>query len=454
MASNKLSDNFLNELFKLCFRNSKVISILIEHLEYSYLPIEGYKKIWKAIKTEYSISETKKVPTIGMISQYFDRRVKKDQDAVELLEKIKEADVLEVDSAMESLEDFLKDAMAETFYYKFGETYSKGEKEKARGELNKFSEKLSTFSIKKGTKYYESIFGDFENRNKIRVINSKTSKFIHKIPFGIDEIDDITNGGKDVTDTTLVISRSGVGKTKCVRHMAVHSARRGNLVAHVQLEGSEQECLNGYDATWTACLMSDVKIGNIHNKTYQKLQKIVKDIRAKGSDIYVHAYEQFESASMFDIKLFVSDLIKIHGRIDDVYIDYLEKISHPGNGKRYGVNDEKQRREAIADKLKNIAVEYQTRVTVPTQASDVPPTLWNDPEWVIDRHYASNTKELTNSFSFVMSLNQTKDEYRDGMMRIYLDKLRHFKAGQTIKIYQNYRYDRFYDRMKTIENFY
>jgi len=62
-------------------------------------------------------------------------------------------------------------------------------------------------------------------------------------------------------------------------------------------------------------------------------------------------------------------------------------------------------------------------------------------------------KGLSESFSFVLSLNVTKDEYENNSLRIHADKIRNFKGSFTFPIITNYDRDRFYDRARTIEKF-
>ena len=48
-----------------------------------------------------------------------------------------------------------------------------------------------------------------------------------------------------------------------------------------------------------------------------------------------------------------------------------------------------------------------------------------------------------------ITLNQTRDERKEEVMRLYTDKLRDYKSGDVIKIANNFAYSRFYDRKRT-----
>jgi murein tripeptide amidase MpaA len=139
----------------------------------------------------------------------------------------------------------------------------------------------------------------------------------------------------------------------------------------------------------------------------------------------------------------------MYGHIDLVTIDYLEKIQ-PISNYQYKPSEERERRKLLADQMKNIALEFKTRILTATQASTIEASQWNDPNFVMTRFNISEVKALVDPFSFVFTLNQTGDEYESRYMRIYGDKIRNYPAKQTIGIYQAYHFEKFYDRKKTI----
>lgn len=445
----QLNDNFLFELFKIMFRKRDIIEICIEHLKFEYLPNEQFKKIWKNIKQQYQVSNGL-IPSIGVIAQ----QVSLDQLALDIIEKIKKVELQESDSIISQLDEYIKDAISVEAYETFVDVYNTKSKEEAREIFVETGAKLTNFTIKKNH-YFEKVFAGFENRHRQRISDYTINKKGHeKVPFNIDELDAITDGGLDITDTCCFVSRSGKFKTKALRWVGVGAATRSFNVLHIQAEGSKKDCLDGYDATWTAILMNNIKQGNINDKQYRRLQEIIKDQTFK-KDIYVHAFEQFNSGSMRDVRQLALDFNKSYGEVDLIICDYLEKFE-TGDGKRYntGYEGEKMRRIALADKFKNIATELQTRGLTATQASDINPEQYNDPDWKITRHNIAMNKNLVDPFSYFITFNQTNEEYKNHQLRLYVDKLRNYQAEQIIRIYQNLTYDRFYDRQRTIEEFY
>ena len=444
----KLSKTFLLELFRLLFLKKDIADVCVEHLKYEYLPNQEYKKIWKSYIKLYQ--NTGKIPSIGIVSQ----QLSDDDKVQELIGTIKDLDIPDKEGILTQLEAYIKDSMSVEVYDRFGEIYNKGDRDGARKVLRDFAEQLGNFSIKRDI-YYETIFDSFENRifeNQLRTIGRETVR--DKLPFSIDEIDDLTGGGMDIGDTACLLMRSGVGKTKALRWVGVGAARRGFKVLHIQAEGTKRKCLDGYDATWTAQPAFEIAKGELKDPIFNKLKKSIKDISNLGGEIFVHSFEQFNQPSMTDVRNQIIDLIKIHGHIDLVLFDYLELFS-PGDGIKYHIGEERHRRQAVARKMKNIAVEFNTRVMTATQADNVGIEDWNNPNFCMTRNNVSECKSLIDSFSFFFTGNQTKAEKDGDVMRIYLDKLRdYYSPTRPIHIYQNYKYDRFYDRKRTLQNFY
>jgi len=94
----KITIAFLNELFLLCFNKKEIIEIVTTHLQYQFIPDEfsSYKKILKAIINIWKT--TQRLPTIGVISQQYE----KDLKVHEALAEIKEAQFADKDMILQT----------------------------------------------------------------------------------------------------------------------------------------------------------------------------------------------------------------------------------------------------------------------------------------------------------------------------------------------------------------
>lgn len=439
---NRLSEHFLLEVFKSSTRSKEVLEVCREHLKYTYLPSEPYKQLWKSITDTYTA--TRKLPSLGVLAQQNETR----GDVLELIGKVRAVDVPDREMIIEQLEEYVKQAMFVEMYDVLGDLYNKGDRDQAYKILTQTSDELHGFSLR--ANYYEKIFEGYTARFDQRALSKDLDegKVSNKIPFGIDELDRLSKGGIDAGDIALFLAQSGVGKSKLLKWIGVNAARQGYKVLHLQAEGTKKECLDLYDATWTGCELHSVEYGNIDSATQKKIQLAINNITSQGGEIYVEAFEQFNTASLRDVRSIIESVEKEHGKIDMVLLDYFE-LFNPGNGVRYKPSEERQRREAIGDGLKNIAVEFDTRIVTCTQASTVSPELLNDPKFVMTRYNVSEFKGVVKPFSFFITMNQTDDEKDDNQMRLYVDKMRKYKGGQIVSIYTNYDRERFYDAPRT-----
>lgn len=449
----KISVNFLNELLLTCLNKRDVIEIVTEHLKYQFIPTElnQYKKILKSITSIYT--NTNKLPSIGVISEQHQRDAKV-QDA---LAEIKKASFPDKDLLISTLEGFIKKSQFVQLNEKLKLLYNNGKHDEAIQLQAKESEEIVNFSIKKTESYFSQVYGGFakrlqEKQTKKDLGQDKSDKLL----FGIDPLDRMTYGGIDVGDTVLWILRSGVGKSTALKWHGVSAVRKHRNVLHLQLEGSKQEAEDKYDQIWTACLYNDIKRGNINDKKYAELQETVKYMNSFSNDIYIHAFEQFSSASMIDVRNLIIDFIKAYGHVDEVIIDYLKHL-HPGDGIKYGADTQsvKMKKENTSEKIKNVAIEFKTRIITADQASGIPMELWNDPNKVLTRYNVAGAKNLADSYSYMFTGNQTNDERKNSMMRIHVEKFRNYRIpDKPIKIFTNYNYGRFYNHKKTRDTFF
>lgn len=442
-----LNPNFVVELIKVCLRNKRVLDTSMPHIKDTFLPNKEYKDVWNTICRYYVA--TGNLITIGLLSQEFSVNI----GVLKVIADIKEARIPNQDDILDQLGDFVKSSIFYEAYDKLIDIYNQGDKEKAFSLMKSASESITDFSIR--GQYFTQLYGKWEDRHQERLANKNDDKISTKIPTGIDEFDRITYGGVDKGDTLLALAQSGVGKTKFLRHIGVSASRRGFKGLHVSGEDTLKANLAAYDACVAGQSFRDIENANLDKETLDKMKVASRNIRRMGGEVFVEAFEQFDSSSIAEVRNLIIEIEKVHGKLDFLCLDYLE-LFDPGDGKRYGTaNDqERKRREATANKLKNIAIEFDIAVFSATQAATVSPDLLNDPEFVQTRYNISEFKGVIKPFSYFITFNKTKDEEDQNMMRIYIDKIRKYAGGQIIKIYQRYDTERFYDGRKTRNELY
>jgi RecA/RadA recombinase len=442
--NNVLTSNFVIELFAAAFERRTVFEIARQYLKFSYLQIDSEKKIWQWAVNKYD--KTGKVPTLGQIQQQF-------SDDEKVLEKLEEISDVEIDEKggheliIDTFETFIKKMKFLEANDLIADVYNRGEKDKAWNLFVKYAEDFGKFSIKDAK--FETVFSDFAERQAKR--RSEDWKYRYKIPTVIDELDyrlGKENGGPETGECVLWLGDSGAGKSQVLVHVGVAAARQGFRVAHFQLEGTKEQCLNRYDAAWTGTLYQDVKLGNISPKKMEVSKRIIKKLRK--SDIIVSSEESFNAKTLVDIRKEVKEMEKLYGKIDVIIIDYLELLE-VGDGHNYTPGEERFRQAKLAKGMKMLAMEFNAVVHTATQSSNIPEEQKNDPEFVITRAQLSEDKGKIRPFDIFITINQTRDEAKEGIMRLHTDKIREYKNGDPILIANNFEYARFYDRKRTME---
>lgn len=444
MAKNDgLASNFVVELLAAALEKRTVFEIVRQYLKFSYLQIESEKKLWQWVTKRYD--RTGKVPTVGQIQQQF-------QDDENVLEKLEEISDVEIDEQgghemiVDTFEKFIKKMKFLEANDKIADLYNQGKKEQSWDMFVKYAEDFSKFSIQSAK--FETVFGDFAERQAKR--KSDEWQFRYKIPTGIDEIDyrlGGDNGGPETGECVLWLGDSGAGKSQVLVSVGISAARQGFRVAHFQLEGTKEQCLNRYDAAWTGTLYQDVKLGNITAKKMEVTKRIIKKLRK--SDIIVSSEETFNAKTLPDIRREVKEMEKTYGKIDVIIIDYLELLE-VGDGHNYTPHEERFRQAKLAKGMKMLAMEFNAVVHTATQSSSIGEEQKNDPEFVITRAQLSEDKGKIRPFDIFITINQTRDESKEEIMRLHTDKLRDYKNGDPIHICNNFAYARFYDRKRTL----
>ena len=444
--NNTLASNFVTELLAIALSKRTIFDIVRQYMKFSYFQIESEKKLWQWVTNRYD--KTGKIPTIGQIQQQF-------SEDESVLEKVAEISDVEIDEEnvgseaviLDTFERFIKKMKFLEANDKITDYYNQGKKDQAWDMFVKYADEFSKFSIQDAK--FETVFGDFAKRQAQR--QSEDYNFRFKIPTGIDEVDyrlGGETGGPETGECVLWLGDSGAGKSQVLVHCGVSAARQGHRVAHFQLEGTKEQCLNRYDAAWTGTLYSEVKLGNIPAKKMEVSKRIINKL--KRSDIIVSSEETFNAKTLVDVRRELKEMEKSYGKIDVIIIDYLELLE-VGDGHNYSPSEERFRQAKLAKGMKMLAMEFNTVVHTATQSSNIPEECKNDPEFVITRAQLSEDKGKCRPMDIFITLNQTRDERKEEVMRLYTDKLRDYKSGDVIKIANNFAYSRFYDRKRTFE---
>lgn len=253
----KLSANFMAELFKLIYLDPVLTQIAVSNLTYQLIPKEwsGYKYLLREAIEIFTKKET--VPSLGAVSQKYI-----DNDFVqESIDEIHRAAKVDREIIIDQLESYIKDVEFQLLSKKVHDLYEDGKKEEAIRVNAEESQRILSLSLRHDGGNFHKVFGNFNIRMKKRRESIEMSQTPTKITFGIDQLDQLAYGGALCEDTVLWIMRSGIGKSTALRYQAMVAALDGNPVLHIQLEGGVQACLDKYDQFWTNQSFNDIRQG-------------------------------------------------------------------------------------------------------------------------------------------------------------------------------------------------
>jgi hypothetical protein len=415
----------------------------------------AYKLIYKSIIEQFELSD--KLPSLGVISQQH----VSNPDVQEALKEIKDSELQDLELMITQLEKYVKNTEFQLLNEKVVEKYKKGEHEEAMLLNATESQRIIEISLRSDGGKFVRVFGDFgktNEENKLEHEKKENKPEGRKVPFFIDPLDDLMHGGMDPGETYLWILPSGVGKSTALRYTGLNAAVHGYDVLHIQLEGKEKEVINKYTQLFSKQDYEKIKTGDLSREVLIKIDKLLAQMEQASRDVYVYAFEKFEGASMLDVKDVVFEYRKIKGKFPElILIDSLD-ILVTGENKKLDTDPsfKKDKMDRVAQLMKNLVVEcYPARILTPTQTSDIPKNIQNDPDKVVTRSNTEGNKTLVKPFSGVFTGSQTDDEEIAQIMRIYIDKLRFYpKKDKIYPICTNFNQGAFYAPKRTLEKFY
>lgn len=454
MAQIKLSDNFLDELIKLMTLKKSILSLCTKHFKYSYVykEYQEYKLIIQSLLNQFQNSG--KLPSLGVVSQQYITN----PDVQNAISKIKETPVVDEETLITQLELYIKQIEFMDLNEQVVKLYAKEGKQLEAMELNaRESQRINSITLKTDESKMLGVFRDFHKENKIRQEVKQEEKPKTKIPFGIDILDIISNGGMEAGEIAMWIFMSGIGKSTALKYSGMHAALMGYDVLHFQLEDSKEKARDKYTQIPASTDFNSIRSGNIDPVVMGKLDKLINQVIQRGNDIDIYSFEQMGAPTMADMREVVYDYYNSKGKYPQlIIIDSLD-LCATGENKKIDTDPDykKEKLKRVAQMMKNLALELpDTRILTSMQTGDIPPAIWNDPDKFITRSNTEGDRTLVQPFDFVFSGNRTMEEEQKELLRIYIDKLRYYKPKTRIyPIVTNYDKGSFYNPKKTREKF-
>ena len=189
-------------------------------------------------------------------------------------------------------------------------------------------------------------------------------KVVSKIPFDLEYMNLITDGGLPKKTLNIALAGTGVGKSLFMCHCAAANIMTGHNVLYITMEMAEEKIAERIDANLMDRDIADLKV--IPKETYMKtLERITT--KAKGK-LIIKEYPT-AGAGAANFRHLINELrLKKNFVPDIVYIDYLNicissRIKPGSNINSYTYI------KAIAEELRGLAVEFNVPIVSATQTT-------------------------------------------------------------------------------------
>jgi len=185
-----------------------------------------------------------------------------------------------------------------------------------------------------------------------------------KIPFDLDYMNRITNGGVPTKTLNVVMAGTGVGKSLFMCHHASNCLIQGKNVLYITCEMAEERIAERVDANLMDITMDDMKV--LSKKVYaRKLFESTKNIQGK---LLIKEYPT-ATANVNHFRHLLEEIkIKKNFTPDIIFIDYLNICMSSRYKQGNSVNSYTVIK-AIAEELRGLAVEYNVPIFTATQTN-------------------------------------------------------------------------------------
>ena len=178
-----------------------------------------------------------------------------------------------------------------------------------------------------------------------------------RLPFDLEILNKITNGGLPKKTLSMVLSESGGGKSLTMCHFAAANLRQGKNVLYITLELAEERIAERIDAN----LMS-IEVNNIKNMSRDAYMTKIDNIAAKShGNLFIKEYPPGVAHAGHFRSLLEELKVKKNFVPDIIYIDYLG-ICASARVKMGGSMNSYSYLKYVSEELRGLAVEFDVPV--------------------------------------------------------------------------------------------
>jgi len=351
--------NLQSVILRNLLTNEKYLREVIPFIKSEYF--EGiYKKVFHEV-TEF-VNKYNSLPTFESLKVKMDESEKINDneynEVIQLLPTLFNQDDIDHKWLKDMTEKWCQDrALSNAIYESINIIQGKNQIRGKDALPSILSDALSvSFDLNVGHNYIENANDRFEYYN---------STEDWKLPFDIDMLNTITDGGLVRKSLNVLLMGTGVGKSLAMCHFAASNILSGYNVLYITLEMSEEKIAERIDAN-----LLDVNIKDVPKMTKQKFVSKIDEIKNKSKGTLVIKEYPTSQANTNHFRALLNELKLKRKFIPDViYIDYLNICaSSKIKGLSGGVNSYTYIK-SIAEEMRGLAVEFNIPIMSATQVT-------------------------------------------------------------------------------------
>lgn len=186
----------------------------------------------------------------------------------------------------------------------------------------------------------------------------------NRLPFDLDMLNKITNGGLPSKTLNVVLAGTGVGKSLFMCHVAAASLSQGKNVLYITMEMAEERIAERIDAN-----LMNLPMDELHDLPRQMFDNRIDRIKNKTEGRLIIKEYPTAGAHSGHFKSLLNELsLKQRFRPDIIMVDYLN-ICASARFKNAQAANSYMYIKAIAEELRGLAVEHDVPILTATQTT-------------------------------------------------------------------------------------
>lgn len=414
-----ISDNTKKGCLYLLKHDLEFFSEIVPLLKPEFFDFPAYKNVFLGVRDYYD--KYRKLPSDNALADFIVTNVSgADSEGIDYESAIAEINGFDKscledrDFVLDTVEEFARQRAMESAIRKAVAILND------EGDIGQVEELVKTaLLVNRNVDVGQDYFNDIVER----ISRSYQEDNRDRIPTVFNTHNRYLEGGLSAKELAMVVAPPGVGKSLYLVNQGATNLLQGKNVLYVSLEMSEDKIAGRFDSVITEIRNLNTSLGQF------RLKERLTEVKTKTQGQLMIKEFPTGACNVNQLRAYIVQL-KLHKNFtpDILIVDYLELL-RPNRI----IDSEYQAQQRIAEELRGLGVEHNCLIWTASQtnrqARRVP---------IITDAELGDSYGKIRPADWVISLNQTQEEYDEGAMRAYVMKARDSKQHYLINVSIDY----------------